>query len=136
MYFQTEGEGDPGLNYHHVNYSATANRCRISWAKLGPDRAQSNNIRLYFNRIQKLYINELQMDHDHTYAKDRDRELRILKKKIDLSTFPQDQENNDILCPGRTLLDEFHQEGNGISIPLPHEASKSLQCQQLNIQSK
>ena len=27
-------------------------------------------------------------------------ELRILKKKFDLSTFPPDKENNDILCPG------------------------------------
>ena len=42
-----------------------------------------------------MCINELQMDHDHTYTKDHNRELRIVKKKFDLVTFPQDEENND-----------------------------------------
>ena len=68
-----------------------------------------------------MCFNELQMDHNHTYVKDHDCELRILKKKFDLSTFPWDQENNDTLCPGWMLLEKFGQEGNGIYIPLPQD---------------
>ena len=80
-----------------------------------------------------MCINELQMDHDHTYAKDPDRELRILKKKFDLSNNQQDQENNDFavlqaeLCqdeeegagfsfmPSRDLAPEDEEEGAGFS---------------------
>ena len=32
----------------------------------------------------QMCINELQMANDHTYAKDHNRELRILKEKFDL----------------------------------------------------
>ena len=43
----------------------------------------------------QLCINELQMDNDHTYVKDQNRELRILKEKFDL-VLPEDEENNEI----------------------------------------
>ena len=45
----------------------------------------------------QMCINELEMDNDHTYAKDHNhnRELRILKKKFDL-VLSEDEENNDI----------------------------------------
>ena len=43
----------------------------------------------------QLCINELQMDNDHTYVKDQNRELRILKEKFDL-VLSEDEENNDI----------------------------------------
>ena len=42
-----------------------------------------------------MCINELQMANDHTYAKDHNRELRILKEKFDL-VLPEDEENNEI----------------------------------------
>ena len=61
-----------------------------------------------------MCINELQMDHDHTYAKDPDRELRILKKKFDLSNNQQDQENNDFAVLQAELCQD-EEEGAGVS---------------------
>ena len=61
-----------------------------------------------------MCINELQMDHDHTYAKDPDRELRILKKKFDLSNNQQDQENNDFAVLQAELCQD-EEEGAGFS---------------------
>ena len=78
-----------------------------------------------------MCINELQMDNDHTYAKDQNRELRILKKKFDL-VLSEDEENNDI--PGnlsgssgttsRVLQAELglgEEEGDDITFPLSQD---------------
>ena len=77
----------------------------------------------------QMCINELQMDHDHTYTKDHNRELRIVKKKFDLVTFPQDEENNDNVSgssgtTSRVLQAELGQgeeEGEDITFPLSQD---------------
>ena len=106
-----------------------------------------------------MCINELQMDHDHTYAKDPDRELRILKKKFDLSNNQQDQENNDFavlqaeLCqdeeegagfsfmPSRDLAPEDEEEGAGFSFmpsqdlaPEDEEEGRTRDCEEVEAQ--
>ena len=106
-----------------------------------------------------MCINELQMDHDHTYAKDPDRELRILKKKFDLSNNQQDQENNDFavlqaeLCqdeeegagvsfmPSQDLAPEDEEEGAGFSFmpsqdlaPEDEEEGRTRDCEEVEAQ--
>ena len=79
-----------------------------------------------------MCINELQMNNDHTYAKDHNRELRILKEKFDLVSFPQDEENNEI--PGNVSgssgttsrilqadLGQSEEEGEDITFPLSQD---------------
>ena len=73
----------------------------------------------------QLCINELQMDNDHTYVKDQNRELRILKEKFDL-VLPEDEENNEIpgnvsgssgtnSCVLQADLGQGEEEGAGFS---------------------
>ena len=87
-----------------------------------------------------MCINELQMDHDHTYAKDPDRELRILKKKFDLSNNQQDQENNDFAVLQAELCQD-EEEGAGFSFmpsqdlaPEDEEEGRTRDCEEVEAQ--
>ena len=79
----------------------------------------------------QMCINELQMANDHTYAKDHNRELRILKEKFDL-VLSEDEENNEIpgnvsgssgtnSCVLQADLGQGEEEGDDITFPLSQD---------------